>query len=106
MNSQRPHPYSVRVAGDDDINAVNNVNNNSKSKFVNKTNCTTSKMATGSAISSTATLHTLLGKRSAQMPVRFANHETSHNLRKRKSSAKMTAFFGQFSSRLNFDQNP
>ena len=59
-------------------------------------------MKAGSAISSTATLNNLLGdagKRSAQMPVRFENHETSHTLGKRKSSAatnnapKSTTFY-------------
>ena len=104
MDSQRPHPY-VKIAGDDDMDAVNIVNNNSKTKYVNKTNSTRSKMATGSAISSTAPLNNVLGKRCAQMPVRFDNHETSQILGKRKSSAatndappKSTSFYNHASS--------
>ena len=68
-------------------------------KSVNKTNRTKSKMVTGSAISSTAPLNNVLGKRSAQMPVRFANHETTQILGKRKNSAatnnapKSTSFY-------------
>ena len=103
MENQRSHPYHVEIAGDDDMDDVNNVNNNNlKRKSVNKTIGTRSKMKAGSAISSTATLNNLLGdagKRSAQMPVRFANHETSHTLGKRKSSAatnnapKSTTFY-------------
>ena len=77
MVSQRQHPYSVNIAGDDDEEDVNNVNKLKSKKSVHKTIGTRSKMAAGSAISSSSVLGNVLGKKTAQMTVEFPSHSTS-----------------------------
>ena len=61
---KRQHPYSVKIAGNDDENNVNNVNiNKMKDKSVNKSMGTRSKMAAGTAINNSGILNTHLGDR-------------------------------------------